>query len=241
VSHTLRIARRELSAFFNSPIAYIVLGVFLVVSGYLFFFFSGLFIVGKASMRGFFGLAPVLFLFLAPAITMRLIAEERKSGTLETLMTLPVKEWEIVAGKFLAAVGTVFVCMLFTLPYPLSLYALTAANASFDWGPVIGGYLGVMLMSSSFIAWGMWASAMNKNQIVGFIVGLALCFALWIPDRVAIVLPDTLGGIAQYLSVNYHFENVARGVIDTRDLFYYLTVTAIGLLATTRQLASVRQ
>src|SRR5262249_45743666 len=126
MSGTLRIARRELASFFNSPIAYIVLGVFLVVAGYLFFFFSGLFIAGKASMRGFFGLAPVLFLFLSPAITMRLIAEERKSGTLENLMTLPVKEWEIVAGKFLAAIATVGICMLFTLPYPLSLTSLVA-------------------------------------------------------------------------------------------------------------------
>ncbi len=241
MSHTLRIARRELAAFFNAPIAYIVLGVFLAAAGYLFFFFSGLFIVGKASMRGFFGLAPVLFLFLAPAITMRLIAEERKSGTLEMLMTLPVKEWEVVAGKFLAALATVGVAMLFTLPYPFSLVAVTAPGVTFDWGPVIGGYVGVMLMASSFLAWGMWASAMNKNQIVGFIVGLALCFALWIPDRIAIVLPESLAGIAQYLSVNYHFENIARGVIDTRDLFYYITVTAIGLIGTTRQLASVRQ
>ena len=241
MTNTLRIARRELATFFNSPIAYIVLGVFLLVAGYLFFFFSGLFIVGKASMRGFFGLAPVLFLFLSPAITMRLIAEERKSGTLELLMTLPVKEWEVVAGKFLAAVGMVGVCMLFTVVYALSLFGVTATGAAFDWGPVIGGYVGVMLMASSFIAWGMFASAMNKNQIVGFILGLGICFALWIPDRVAIVLPEGLSGIAQYLSVNYHFENISRGVIDTRDLFYYVTVTVIGLIATTRTLASVRQ
>jgi len=241
MSATWRIAKRELASFFNSPIAYIVLGVFLVVAGYLFFFFSGLFIVGKASMRGFFGLAPVLFLFLSPAITMRLIAEERKSGTLETLMTLPVKEWEIVGGKFLAALITVAVCMVFTFAYPLSLVSATAPGQSFDWGPVWGGYLGVMLMASSFLAWGMWASAMNKNQIVGFIVGLLFCFALWIPDRVAIVLPEGAAQVAQYLSVNYHFENIARGVVDTRDLFYYITVTAIGLIATTRQLASVRQ
>jgi ABC-2 type transport system permease protein len=183
----------------------------------------------------------VLFLFLSPAITMRLIAEERKSGTLENLMTLPVREWEIVGGKFLAALATVCVCLLFTLPWPFSLVGLVAEGQSVDFGPILGGYIGVILMSSSFIAWGMWASAINKNQIVGFIVGLALCFALWIPDRIAIVLPETMSQIAQFLSVNYHFENVARGVIDTRDLFYYLTVTVIGLLATTRQLASVRQ
>ena len=239
--NTLTIARRELSTFFNSPIAYIVLGVFLAIAGYLFFFFSGLFIVGKATMRPFFALAPILFMFLVPALTMRLIAEERKSGTFETLMTLPVREWEIVTGKFLAALAMIGVALLFTLPWPLSLVSATAKDAAFDWGPVLGGYLGIMLMCSAFIAVGLFASALQKNQIVGFIVGLALCFALWFPDKVAIVLPSGFAEIAQYLSVGYHFENIARGVIDTRDLFYYVTVTVIGLLATTRVLASVRK
>ena len=239
--NTLTIARRELATFFNSPVAYIVLGVFLAIAGYLFFFFSGLFIVGKATMRPFFGLAPILFMFLVPAITMRLIAEERKSGTFETLMTLPVREWEIVAGKFLAALATIAIALSFTLPWALSLFAATANDSAFDWGPVIGGYLGVLLMSSAFIAVGLFASALQKNQIVGFVVGLGLCFALWFPDKVAMILPSGLAEIAQYLSVGYHFENIARGVIDTRDLFYYVTVTAIALLATTRVLASVRK
>jgi ABC-2 type transport system permease protein len=239
--NTLTIARRELSTFFNSPIAYIVIGVFLAVSGYLFFFFSGIFMVGSATMRPFFGLAPILFMFLVPAITMRLIAEERKSGTFETLMTLPVREWEVVAGKFIAALTTVAVALLFTLPWAFSLVSVTEKDAVFDWGPIIGGYIGVLLLASAFIAWGLFASALQKNQIVGFIVGLALCFGLWFPDKVALVLPSGLSAVAQYLSVAYHFENIARGVIDTRDLFYYVTVTAIGLMATTRVLASVRK
>lgn len=239
--NTLTIARRELSTFFHSPIAYIVLGVFLALAGYLFFFFSGLFIVGKATMRPFFDLSPILFMFLVPAITMRLIAEERKSGTFETLMTLPVREWEIVVGKFLAALATIAIALVFTLPWAVSLVAATAKDAVFDWGPVLGGYLGVILMASAFIAVGLFASALQKNQIVGFIVGLALCFGLWFPDKVAIVLPSGFAEIAQYLSVGYHFQNIARGVVDTRDVFYYITVTAIGLLATTRVLASVRK
>jgi ABC-2 type transport system permease protein len=239
--NTLTIARRELSTFFNSPIAYIVIGVFLAVSGYLFFYFSGLFIMGTATMRPFFGLAPILFMFLVPAITMRLIAEERKSGTFETLMTLPVREWEVVAGKFIAALTTVAVALLFTLPWAFSLVAVTEKEAVFDWGPVIGGYVGVLLLASAFIAWGLFASALQKNQIVGFIVGLALCFLMWFPDKVAMFLPSGGAAVVQYLSVAYHFENIARGVIDTRDLFYYVTVTAIGLMATTRVLASVRK
>lgn len=239
--NTLTIARRELSTFFNSPIAYIVLGVFLAVSSYLFFFFSGIFMMGAATMRPFFGLAPILFMFLVPAITMRLIAEERKSGTFETLMTLPVREWEVVAGKFIAALVTIAIALLFTLPWALSLVSAVEKDAVFDWGPVIGGYLGVLLLSSAFIAWGLFASALQKNQIVGFIVGLALCFLMWFPDKVALLLPASAAAVVQYLSVAYHFENIARGVIDSRDLFYYVTVTAIGLMATTRVLASVRK
>ena len=156
-------------------------------------------------------------------------------------MTLPVREWEVVAGKFIAALGTVAIALLFTLPWALSLVSAIEKDAVFDWGPVIGGYLGVLLLSSAFIAWGLFASALQKNQIVGFIVGLALCFLMWFPDKVALLLPASGAAIVQYLSVAYHFENIARGVIDSRDLFYYVTVTAIGLMATTRVLASVRK
>ena len=241
MQNALGIARRELSTYFNSPIAYIVLGVFLLVAGWLFFFFSGFFIVGRASLRPFFSLAPVLFMFLAPAITMRLIAEERKSGTLEILLTLPVTEAEVVVGKFLAALGMVVFGLCFTFLYPLSVALLTAPGASMDWGPVVGGYLGLVLLASSFIAVGMWASAISKNQIVGFIVGLLLCFVLWIIDKAAIVLPASLGQVFEYLSVTYHFENISRGVIDTRDILYYLSVTTTGLLLTVRTLAAVRQ
>ncbi|MFY0579458.1 ABC transporter permease [Cystobacter fuscus] len=137
---TLAVARREFRSFFNSPVAYIVLGGFLLTAGWL--YFSTLFVAGQASLRGFFGVAPVLFVVFAPAVTMRLIAEERKSGTLELLLTLPLNDWQVVTGKFLAALGMVGVGLLLTLPYPLSVAALTAPGASFDWGPVVMGYVG---------------------------------------------------------------------------------------------------
>jgi ABC-2 type transport system permease protein len=241
MQNALGIARRELSTFFNSPIAYIVLGVFLLVAGWLFFYFSGFFIVGRASLRSFFALAPVLFMFLAPALTMRLIAEERKSGTLEILLTLPVREWEVVLGKYLAALGMVALGLLFTLLYPVSVSMLVADGQHMDWGPVIGGYVGLLLLASAFLGVGLWASALSKNQIVGFIVGLLICFLLWIVDKAAIILPGSLGELLEYLSVTYHFENIARGVIDTRDILYYVSVTTTGLLLTTRTLAGVRQ
>ena len=236
----LRIARREFSTFFNSPVGYVVLGVFLAVSGFLFFFVGPLFLRGDANMRPFFGLMPVIFMFFAPAITMRLIAEERKSGTIENLLTLPVREWEVVVGKYAAAMGMVAVALAFTLPYPLSLSAITAPGASMDRGPVIAGYVSTLLLSSSFLAVGMWASALGKDQILGFIVGLAMCFALWIPDQISIFFPESFGSFLQFLSANHHFESIARGVIDTRDVLYYVTVTAVGLIGTTRMLASVR-
>ncbi|OJH40888.1 ABC transporter permease subunit [Cystobacter ferrugineus] len=236
---TLAVARREFRSFFNSPVAYIVLGGFLLTAGWL--YFSTLFVAGQASLRGFFGVAPVLFVVFAPAVTMRLIAEERKSGTLELLLTMPLNDWQVVTGKFLAALGMVGVGLLLTLPYPLSVAALTAPGASFDWGPVVMGYVGLLLLASSFLAIGLWASALSRNQIVGFIIGLVLCFAFYFVDKFAVVLPQTLSEILQYLSVDYHFDNIARGVLDSRDVLFYVTLTVVGLALTTRTLSNVRQ
>src|SRR5690242_9910871 len=164
---TLAVARREFRSFFNSPVAYIVIGVFLVVAGWL--YFSTVFIAGQASLRAFFSISPVLFVVFAPAVTMRLLAEERKTGTIELLLTMPLQDWQVVLGKFLAALGMVAVGLAWTLPYPFIVASFTVKGASFDWGPAIAGYLGLLLMASSFLAVGLWASALSKNQIVGFI------------------------------------------------------------------------
>lgn len=236
---TLAIARRELSTFFNSPVAYIVICGFLLVAGWL--YFGVVFLGGQATMRGFFSIAPVLFVVFAPAVTMRLIAEEKKSGTLELMLTMPVVDWEVVLGKFLAALGLVSIGLLFTLPYAFSISSLTAQPNTFDWGPVLGGYVGLVLMAGSFLSVGLWASALSKNQIVGFIVGLLLCFGFYFVDKLAFLFPDTLAEVLQFLSVDYHFENIARGVLDTRDLLFYLSLTATSLLLTTRTLATSRR
>ena len=236
---TLAVARREFRSFFNSPVAYIVIGVFLVVAGWL--YFSTVFVAGAASLRGFFSIAPVLFVVFAPAVTMRLVAEERKSGTLELLFSMPLRDWEVVAGKFLAALGMVAVGLLWTLPYPLTVASLTAEGARFDWGPVGMGYLGLLLMASSFLALGLGASALSRKQIVGFLIGLLLCFAFYFIDKFAVVLPESAGELLQYLSVDYHFANIARGVLDTRDVLFYLSLTAVGLALTARTLGNVRQ
>jgi ABC-2 type transport system permease protein len=239
MSSALAVAKREFRTFFQSPIAYIVIGVFLLVAGWL--YFSTLFLGRAATLRPFFGIAPVLFVVFAPAVTMRLLAEERKAGTLELLLSMPIKDWEVVAGKFAAALGMVAVGLVWTLPYPLSVSSLTAKGVSFDWGPVLGGYLGLLLLASSFLSLGLWASALSRNQIIGFIIGLLLCFAFYFVDKFAILLPSSLGEILQLLSVDYHFENIARGVFDTRDILFYLSLTAAALMLTTRSLSAARQ
>lgn len=238
MTSVMAVARRELKTFFSSPIAYIVLGAFLLLAGWL--YFSTLFLAGQASLRAFFSIAPLLFVVLVPAITMRSIAEERKTGTLELLLTMPLENWQLVAGKFVAALGMVAAGLVFTLPYAMTVSSLTAAGAPFDWGPVVAGYIGLLLLASTFIALGLWASALSKNQIVGFVIGLIICFAFYIVDKFAMLLPESLAGILEYLSVDYHFENIARGVLDTRDLLFYVSLTAAGLVLTTQIISNIR-
>lgn len=228
------IARREFGAFFNSPMAYVVLGVYLIASVALFVFVmgGGLFVRGTNSLRPFFGIAPWLLMIVAPAVAMRLVSEERKSGTFEVLMTLPVREGEVVLGKFLGAMAMIFVGLLFTLPLPLTLSGITAEGFSFEWGPVFGGYLGMLFLASAFVAVSLFASALTRNQIVSFMLGLALCFLLMMVDNVAYFLPDPVGATLSYFSVTQHFESIARGVLDSRDLVFYASLSALALLAT---------
>lgn len=224
------ITRREVNSCFNSPVAYIVLGVFLLMSGYL--FFSTLFVGGFASMRGFFSIAPALFVVFGPALSMRLIAEERKSGTIEQLLTLPIHDAQVVIGKWLAALFVVIVGLLFSLPYVISVALLSAPGTSIDFGTVLCGYIGVTLLAGSFLAIGMLASSLTRNQIIAFIMGLLLCFFFYFIDKFAFLLPASLANILEFLSVDYHFANIARGVIDSRDLVFYFSIIFFGLALT---------
>lgn len=210
--------QKELRAYFNSPVAYIVLTVFLLITG--FFFTSSLFLIGQASMRSLFSLVPIVFLFFVPAITMRLLAEEKKSGSIELLVTLPTRDWEIVLGKFLAAWMLVAVAVGLTLIYTLSVALL----GDLDGGETAAGYLGLLLLGGAFAAIGTWSSSLTKNQIVAFIIGLAIIAALYLVDDLLPVLPMGWAPVLQFVSVSYHFENIARGVIDTRDLVYYASL-----------------
>ena len=229
------IARRELRAYFDSPVAYIVIVVFLLVSGWM--FFSTLFLYDRADMRPFFTPSPfspsMLLVILAPAITMRLVAEERKSGTLELLLTMPVRDGEIILGKFLAALALVAVALLLTLAYPLSVARL----GDLDWGPVFAGYLGMSLFAAALLAVGLFCSTLTENQIVAFIISFLLCAALYYIYWLQFFVPPVLAPLVEFLSVSSHLDSLARGVVDTRNVVYYLSLTAAGLLLAVRALA----
>ena len=242
MAETFMIAKRELASYFNSPIAYVILGLFLIASGVVtFFLFGGIFIEGQASMRRFFMSAPFIFMFLCPAVAMRLIAEERKTRSLEVLLTLPLKDWQVVLGKFFGALFLVEIGLFFTLAFPLSISTLVAENHTFDWGPVIGGYLGLVLLSASFLAIGMFTSALTKDQVVSFILGTALCAIFVFIDWAAFVVPAGAAQVVNYLSADVHFDSIARGVIDSRDVVYFLSLTGVFLVLCVRGLNRVRQ
>jgi ABC-2 type transport system permease protein len=215
--NTWLFCQKELRSYFNSPVAYIVLSIFIFITG--FFFTSSLFLMGQASMRPLFSLVPVVLLFFVPAITMRLLAEEKRSGSIELLVTLPTRDWEIVIGKFLAAWLLILAALALTLVFALTVSTL----GDLDLGVTAAGYLGLVLLGGTFAAIGTWSSSLTRNQIVAFIIALVVIAALTMIDDLLPVLPMSLAPVLQFLSVSYHFENIARGVLDTRDLLFYLS------------------
>lgn len=230
------IAGREFRSYFQSPIAYIFITAFLVLTH--FFFFRGFFVVNQATMRDFFALIPVVFLFFVPALTMRLWAEERKLGTTELLLTFPVEDWEAVIGKFAAAMGFLAVALGCTLPLALTVVILGRPDA----GAITGGYLGSLLLGGTYMAMGLWLSSLTSNQIVAFILALFGAFALYMIGEPIVLsaIPQALGlrSFCAYLSVGYHFDSLGRGVVDLRDILYYLSVIAFFLFLNVRSIES---
>ena len=219
----LIIMKKELMSYFTTPIAYIVITIFLLFTG--FFFFKDFFYYNQAEMRSFFQLLPLFFCFVVPAATMRLFSEERHSGTLEILMTLPVSTFDAVAGKIMA--GTVFTAAMLA---PTLIYIITVIVAgSPDPGPLIGGYFGSLLLGAACSSIGVLCSSFSKNQIIAFILSWAVCFILWLIDKIIIFVPVKLGFV-EYLGSDFHFQNVAKGIIDSRDIVYFASIIAVCLL-----------
>ena len=222
------IAERELRQFFDSLIAYILIVVFLGLSGFFTWLYgSDIFFIGQATLQPFFSVAYFTLFFFIPALTMRMIAEENKSGTIELLITKPITDWEIILGKFLACLLLIVIALALTLPY----YITVASIGKIDHGAVWCGYLGLILTSMTYISIGLFASSLTGNQIVAFLLSLLIgVFVLIIFNVLASDSSGLIGQILDYLNLQTHFESISRGVVDSKDVIYFLSISAFGLI-----------
>jgi ABC-2 type transport system permease protein len=228
------IAQRELKSYFASPVAYVVTALFLVMSGYL---FSAILVQSQeASMRFIMQNLSVIFLFIMPFLTMRLLAEEQRTGTVEILLTNPVRDHEVVLGKFIGATVFFLVMLVFTLYYPFLL--ITYGNP--DRGPIMSGYLGLLLQGMAFLAVGLFASSLTQNQIIAAVLTFTVLLVLWLAEAASNILGAPMRDILRYLSITSHFQDFPRGVIDTAHIVYFLSLVAASLFLATLSLQTRR-
>ena len=220
---------KELRSYFNSPMAYIFLVVFAVVNGY--FFTNTFFLINQSNMRALFNITPLVYLFFIPAISMSLVARERNLGTIELINTLPIKIHEFVIGKYLASVTLIVAGLAITLVH---FFTLMKVGTNIDYGAAICGYFGLALVGAVYASAGTFASSVTDNQVVSFIIAVFIVIVFWLLDKMLIFVPSGLAGLIQFMSVDYHFTNLSRGVIDTRNLIYFGSVIGFFLFLTHR-------
>lgn len=230
----LILARREFGSALNSPIAYAVVLFFLVFTSVWFFFVQRFFLMDTASLRSYFSVFPIAFTLAVPALTMRSWAEERKLGTAELLLTLPFCEWSLVLGKYLASFAVVLTTIVLTVPVPLTISAL----GYFDPGAIFGEYVGAVLFGAAAVSVGQFASSLAKNQISAFFIGLVILLTATLANQALVIfeLPAFTAYAIESLSLAFHFESFARGVLDTRDIAYFVLVAAFSLFLNVRVL-----
>ena len=230
------ILKKEINSFFASPIGYLVIAVFLLLNGLFLWLFKGDFNIldnGFADLSSFFLLSPWIFIFLIPAITMRSFSDEKKQGTLELLLTKPISHLQIVLGKYFGALILVIIAILPTLLYMLAIFKLGNPEGNLDLGSITGSYIGLIFLAAAYIAIGIFASTLSDNQIVAFIIAVFLCFFFYFGFE----------GLANYklfgdslyiekLGMDFHYKSMERGVLDTRDLLYFLSITAFFIVFT---------
>ncbi len=229
------IAKKELKGYFDSLIAYVMIILFLGFSGFFTWLYgSDIFLVGQASLRTFFSIAYWTLFFFIPALTMKSIAEEKRSGAIELLLTKPVTDWQLITGKFLANLLIIVIALLLTV-----VYVITLSNiGNIDLGAIFLGYFGLVLMSATYIAIGIFTSSLTNNQIVAFLFALLIgLFFHIIFGVLANASTGWLGGLFSYLNLNTHFESISRGVLDTKDLIYFLSIMFVGLYLSVINLA----
>ena len=222
---------KELGSYFNSPMAYIFLVLFAILNGY--FFTRTFFLIGQSDLRILFEIVPLIFLFFVPAISMSLIAREKNQGTMEVMSTLPIRDSEFVLGKYLASVTLIAVGLLFTFVH---LITLMAVGTSVDYGAVLTGYLGLILVGALYAAAGTFASSLTENQVISLIIAIAIVVGFFLLDKLLLFMPAGISGIVQYVSVDFHLSNISRGVIDSRNLVYFGSGIWLFLILTLRVL-----
>lgn len=233
----IEIFRKEIKSFFSSLIGYIVIGVFLLVLGLVLFVFTDSSLLDKpyATLDPLFAMAPIVFLFLIPAVTMRSFAEENQNGTIEMLLTKPVGEWDIVLGKYFASLVLVLIALVPTLLYYYTMYELGSPRGNIDSGAVMGSYFGLLMLASGFTAIGLFASSLSNNQIVSFLAGTFICFffyyAFFFISRMPVVT-GTLDDLIQRFGMDYHYASLSRGVIDSKDVVYFMAIVLVFLRLT---------
>jgi len=233
---------KEFNSFLNSLIAYIVIGAFLTGIGLLTWVFPETSVLdyGFADLDTLFSMAPYVFIFLIPAITMKSFAEEKKMGTLELLLTKPLSDWSVVLGKFLATWALVFLALVPTVIYYFSVYKLGNPVGNVDSAGVMGSYIGLALLAMIFSAFGLFASSLTSNQIVSFILAAFLCFLIYIGFDSLSSFGGNAALFIKQLGIIYHYESLSKGLVDSRDVIYFLSVTGF-ILLTTKVVISSRQ
>ena len=227
------IFKKELHSFFASPMAYIFLVVFALVNGY--FFTNTFFLYDQSDMRALFSIVPLVYLFFIPAVSMGVISREKGLGTIEILATLPIRDFDLVLGKYLAVFTLIFVGLLTS---SIHYITLTFVGTNIDHGAVFSGYLGLALMGGVYAAIGIFSSSLTDNQVVAFIIGIAIVMVFFLMDQLLVFVPSSMAGIVQYLSTGFHLSNISRGVIDTRNLIYFLSMISFFLFLTTHNVES---
>ena len=237
----LTILQKEFNAFLNSPVAYVVLGVFLIATGLFVWVFpdSSVLDYGYADLQTLFNLAPWIFLFLIPALTMRTFAEEKKAGTIELLLTRPLTDGQIIGGKYLACLLLALLALVPTLIYYYSVYKLGSPEGNIDSAATVGSYLGLALLAGVFAAVGVLASALTRDQVIAFLVAVVGCFLVYSGfDSLASVLQGSSAYYVSQLGIAAHYRDLSKGLVDSRDLIYFFSVIAVALQATRLALRS---
>ncbi len=230
---------KEINSFFGSPIGYLVIAIFLILNGLFLWVFEGDFNIpnsGYADMSPFFKLAPWIFIFLIPSVTMRSFSDEKKQGTLELLFTKPLSLWEIVNGKFFGAIILILMAIVPTILYVFIISYLGNPEGNIDMGSTLGSYFGLIFLMSGYTAIGIFTSTLSENQIVAFIISVFLCFIFYFGfDGVASFMGE-FNTVVASLGMDFHYKSMSRGVLDTRDIVYFVSITIFFLAATVYQL-----